>query len=241
MILNQGIKAAITAALTLSLCCGFSAQSLADTISILGTGKVGGALGVRFSELGHTIIYGSRTPDSENVKELVAQTEGAASAATTIEAAQQGDIVVLALPWAVTEEVVKSLGDLSGKIIIDPTNPIARNADGGMDHSVETSLAELIQGWLPDAYVVKAFNALSFTTMADPDSAGGLVSIPLAGNDEGAKAKVASLVEGIGFEAIDLGPVQYAHEIEGLLVLWINARNNGQPFNYYFRPLEDNE
>lgn len=230
------VKALIRSLLALVLCVSYSGQSFADIISILGTGNVGSALGTRFAELGHTIVYGSRDPSSASVQELVAMTPGTASATTNLEAAQRGDIVVLALPWAVIEEVVKGLGDLSGKIIIDPTNPIARNEDGSMQHSVETSLGEMIQDWLPDAHVVKAFNTLSFQTMADPASAGGPVSIPIAGNDAAAKNTVASLIEGIGLDAVDVGSIQYAHEMEGMLVLWINARSGGNPFNYYFRP-----
>jgi|SaaInlV_100m_DNA_5_1039725.scaffolds.fasta_scaffold15250_1 8-hydroxy-5-deazaflavin:NADPH oxidoreductase len=235
---NHLLRATISGLLTLVLCFAFPVQTFADTISILGTGKVGGALGTQFAKLGHTIVYGSRDPSAESVQELLAQTHATASATSNLEAAQQGDIIVLALPWAVTEEVVKSLGDLSGKTIIDPTNPIARNEDGGMDHAVETSFGEMIQDWLPEAHVVKAFNALSFATMADPSSAGGLVTIPIAGNDDTAKASVASLIEGIGFEVVDVGPIRFAHEIEGLLVLWINARASGSPFNYYLRPVE---
>ena len=64
--------------------------------------------------------------------------------------------------------MVKNLGDLSGKIVIDPTNPYKRSADGLAEHTVATSAGELIQGWLPKAYVVKAFNTLTFLTMADP-------------------------------------------------------------------------
>ena len=71
--------------------------------------------------------------------------------------------------------------------------------------------------------------------MADPKSAGGPITIPLVGNNAEAKATVAELVRGVGFEAADLGPVRYAHVVEGMLVVWINARVAGRPFDYYFR------
>jgi hypothetical protein len=70
---------------------------------------------------------------------------------------------------------------------------------------METSTGEMVQGWAPDAMVVKAFNTLVSATMADPASAGGSMSIPIAGNDASAKMRVASLVTGIGFEVVDFG------------------------------------
>ena len=101
----------------------------ADTIAIIGTGNVASALGPQFARQGHTVIYGSREPGRVDVVELVAETGQGASAATPAEAAQAGDIVILAVRWPVVEEVIGGLGDLSGKILIDPINPIAR-ADG---------------------------------------------------------------------------------------------------------------
>jgi predicted dinucleotide-binding enzyme len=158
-----------------------------------------------------------------------------ASAASQQAAAGRASIVVLAVPGTAVEAVVKSLGDLSGKIIIDPTNPTRRGEDGLVEHAVPTSNAEIIQALAPRAHVVKAFNTLSAQTMADPKSAGGPITIPLVGNNSEAKETVAELVRGVGFEAADLGPVRYANVVEGMLVVWINARVAGRPFDYYLR------
>lgn len=208
----------------------------ADTIAVIGTGQVAGALGPEFAGLGHDIVYGSRDPSRDDVKELVERTGHGALATTPTEAAAGADIVVLAVPGGVIEAVTKSLGDLAGKIIIDPTNPFRRREDGLFEMSVDTSNAELIQGWAPDAFVVKAFNTLNWRTMVDPESAGGPVSIPLVGDNAEAKAVVASLVEGIGLEPIDVGPLRHAHIVEGMLILWLNNRAiTGQPFDYHLR------
>lgn len=208
----------------------------AETIAIIGTGQVSNALGPRFAELGHDIAYGSREPSRDDVKDLVARTGHAASATTPAEAAAAADIVVLAVPGEVIETVTKGLGDLAGKIIIDPTNPLRRREDGLFEMAVETSNAELIQGWAPDAFVVKAFNTLNWRTMVEPASAGGPVSIPIVGDNAEAKAVVATLVEGIGLEPIDLGPVRHAHIVEGMLILWINNRYvRGEPFDFHLR------
>jgi predicted dinucleotide-binding enzyme len=214
---------------------GLFAQASADTIAIIGTGNVASTFGPKFADLGHEIIYGSREPQREDVLALVRETGNGASALTPAESVIDADIVVIAVPGLVVESVVAGLGDLSGKIIMDVTNP-THTVEGGLRvHAVETSNAEIIQNMAPEAFVVKAFNTLNYRTMLDPQSAGGPVTIPLAGNDTAAKAKVAELAEGIGFETSDVGPVRYAHELEGMLILFANARAMGHTFNYYFR------
>ncbi len=208
----------------------------AETIAIIGTGNVANGLGPQFAKLGHTVVYGSRDPSRDEVITLVESTGNGASASTPAEAAAGANIVVLAVPGGVIETVTNSLGDLAGKIIIDPTNPLRRREDGLFEMSVETSNAELIQGWAPDAFVVKAFNTLNWRTMADPDSAGGPVSIPLVGDNAEAKAAVASLVEGIGLEPIDVGPIRHGHIVEGMLILWLNNQYiTGKPFDFHLR------
>lgn len=86
----------------------------ADTIAIIGTGNVGGALGPEFAAQGHTIVYGSRDPQSSNVAELVIQTGNGASATTQAEAAAQADIVVLAVPGMLAEGMSLEAIDLGG-------------------------------------------------------------------------------------------------------------------------------
>jgi predicted dinucleotide-binding enzyme len=210
--------------------------ALADTIAIIGTGEVAAALGPEFAEQGHTIVYGSRDPGREDVRALVASTSDTASVTTPRDASEHADIVVLAVPGLLVEDITLSLGDLAGKIIIDPTNPLNRS-DNGLSHAVETSNTEIIQAAAPDAYVVKAFNTLNWKTMIEPDSSGGSVTIPLAGNSDAAKATVAKLVEGMGLEAVDVGPVENAHWVEGMLILWINNRyaSERQNFDYHLR------
>lgn len=219
----------------------FAAPAAAETIAVIGTGNVGNALGPEFAALGHTIVYGSRTPDDADVAALVARTGHGATAKTQREAVVGADIVVLAVPGTVAEDVTKSLGDLSGKIILDPTNRVGRGGSYLM-HDVpgKGSNAELIQAAAPNARVVKAFNTLNVRQMVDPETAGGPITIPLAGDDAEAKAVIAELVSGMGLEPFDLGPLAYAHVLEEMLVVWGNARGLGTPFNYYFRPMPSN-
>ena len=217
---------------------GLAGPSLvtAETIAVIGTGDVARALGPEFAVLGHRIVYGSRDASKQKVIDLVANTGHGASATTPAEAAGSADIVVIAVPGMVVETVTKGLGNLSGKIIIDPTNPLGWDDNGFFIHRVATSNAEIIQAAAPGAFVVKAFNTLDWRTMIDPELAGGPLTIPLVGDNEAAKSTVATLASGMGFETIDLGPLRHARYVEGMLILWINNRYaGGESFDYHLR------
>jgi len=212
----------------------------AATIAVIGTGNVGAALGPEFAAQGHTIVYGSREPNREDVQALVARTAGNASAKQPQDAVRGADMVVLAVPGTSAVEITRSLGDLAGKIIIDPTNVVSRGP-GGMSHGIEGkgSNAALIQEAAPGASVVKAFNTLNWMQMVNPESAGGPITIMLAGDNADAKAEVAELVRGMDLDAVDVGGLQYAHVLEEMLVMWA-ASLGSQPFNYYLRPMPSN-
>ncbi|HVY65366.1 MAG TPA: NAD(P)-binding domain-containing protein [Gammaproteobacteria bacterium] len=215
-----------------------STAASAAKIAVIGSGNVATALGPGFAAQGHTIVYGSRNPNEQKVKDLVAKTGHGATATTQNEAVKGADIVVLAVPGTAAEQVVKSLGDLSGKIILDPTNRVDRNtSDGYFNYGLATgSNAELVQAAQPKAHVVKAFNTLNVKQMTDPQSAGGPISIPIVGDDAKSRAVVAELVKGMHLEPVDLGPLRYARVLEEMLVIWANARSHGAAYNYYLRP-----
>jgi len=219
-----------------ALCIGFAVPTIvnAETIAVIGTGSVGSALGPRFAEIGHTVVYGSRTPDREDVQALAAATSADASATTQSEAAQMADIVLLAIPWSVAEDVLASLGDLSGKIIIDPINPRVVDEERRVDYPTHVSNAERLQALAPRSRVVKAFSSISADTMGDPGLVDHPITIPIVGNDPEAKAVVAEICHQLGFETIDFGPVRYAHIIEGLYLLRANARLNDIYFEWNY-------
>ena len=92
----------------------------AETIAIIGTGNVGMALGTEFAAQGHTIIYGSRSPDSLKAQDLVDKTGEGTSAMLPVDAAQASDVVVLAVPGMVVEDVAKAFNTINWQQMIDP-------------------------------------------------------------------------------------------------------------------------
>ncbi|MEM8600917.1 MAG: NADPH-dependent F420 reductase [Bacteroidota bacterium] len=194
------------------------------TIAILGTGSVGSALGAAFATVGHTVIYGSRMPDRDEVQRFVARTGHGASATTHAAAVTDAEVVVLATPWEATEALVRSL-DLAGKVVLDATNPLSW-PDLGL--VVETSAGEVVQEAAPEARVVKAFSTVGANIMADTAFAGDVrPAMFVAGDDADAKAIAIELTEALGFEGIDAGPIRRSRALEQMAVLWIHTAMHG--------------
>lgn len=135
----------------------------AETVAILGTGRMGSAFGQQFARLGYNVVYGSRDPAKAAVQALVAQTANGARAASSAAAVREASIVVVALPWSATEATLKGL-ELDGKLLIDPVNALRTGANKQMEMAVDTSAAERIQALQPKARLVKAFNVLGRTS-----------------------------------------------------------------------------
>jgi NADPH-dependent F420 reductase len=210
------------------------------TIAIIGTGHVGGTLGIRLGRAGHPIVYGSLNAEDPRVLAIVAKSGAQASAVSPAMAASRADVIIFAVPWAAAESSIKSLGDLSGKILIDPTNPLGH--DEKTNRAVEFSLpmagAELIQSWAPGSKVVKAFDTTSWLVLENPRIAGGPVTIPVASDDAGAKRVAMDLAQELGFDALDAGNLHNAKLIEGMALLYIRGKHiNGKyAYEYYIRP-----
>jgi 8-hydroxy-5-deazaflavin:NADPH oxidoreductase len=190
-------------------------------ISVIGAGNVGKALGTGWAKAGHRIIFGVRDTNKPEVKALCAQI--GATAASPADAAGEGDVVVLALPWSVAENAVKSLGDLKGKVIMDCMNPLAMK-DGalGLERGYTTSGAEAVASWLPGAKVVKTFNQVGAEMMTVGVRFETRPVMFLAGDDENAKSTVSPLVSELGFEALDAGALKQARILEPFAMVWIN-------------------
>jgi hypothetical protein len=111
--------------------------------------------------------------------------------------------------------------------------------DGMLEVSVDTSAGELVQSWAPGAFVVKTFNNVNDTIMADPTGVDGPVTVPLAGNNAEAKARVREIVSAMGFDTVDAGPIRISRVLEGMVVLKLVPMFEGRiedRWEYYFRP-----
>ena len=209
-----------------------------ETIAIIGTGNVGSALGKIWAAKGHEIIYGSRTPTSDRVQQLVRESGKNAMSTTQADAARRADIVMIPIPPTAIPEVIDALGNLEGKLIIDTTNWWDFEDSWAISpHDPRDSLAEQVQTLAPDADVVKAFNTMNYAVMVDPSISDGPVTVPIAGDSSNAKARVAALVEDVGLEPLDVGPLAAAEYLEGMLRLAIGFReiNPGVAFDYHLR------
>lgn len=190
-------------------------------IAVIGTGNVGRALGARLSLGGHRVVFGTRDPESEKVRTLLAEVNGDVGAGSSAAAVEESEVVILATPWAVTREAVESLGDLHGKILVDCTNPLKPNLDG---LEVERGLSggELVAQWAEGARVVKALNTTGAGNMADPAlDEDHRLAILVCGDDAEAKELVAELIGELGFSAVDAGPLNRSGLLENMALLWI--------------------
>ncbi len=113
------------------------------------------------------------------------------------------------------------MGDLKGKIIIDASNPLLPDLTG-LDCGTTTSGGEQVAAWAHDAKVVKALNSVGYNIMAQPAFGSDRPALFYCGDDQDAKLIVKSLVEELGFEALDAGPLSGARLLEPFALLWIS-------------------
>jgi predicted dinucleotide-binding enzyme len=189
-------------------------------IGIIGGGSVGGTLGAGWARHGHKIRFGMRRPDSPEVKELLKSIGSAAAAGSVAEAAAFGEVVVLATPWPATYEALRAAGDLSEKVLLDCTNPLAPDLSA-LELGTTSSGGEQVAEWAPGARVVKIFNTTGYGNMANPEYPLGPVTMFYCGDDDGAKVVAAQLASVLGFEPVDAGPLHQARVLEPLAMLWI--------------------
>jgi predicted dinucleotide-binding enzyme len=202
-------------------------------MAVIGTGSVGATLGRRWAELGHIVRFGVRDLSDEKTKSMAAAIKGDVKLATIADAAKGADIVVLATPYAANKDALAAAGDLSGKILIDVTNPIGPNFSLAVGFT--SSGAEEVAKLAPRAKVYKAMNQVGFEVMANPVFAAGKPVMFVAGDDAAGKKVVLELVSALGFEAIDAGELAVARLIEPYAMLWIHLmarRNQGRNFAF---------
>jgi predicted dinucleotide-binding enzyme len=180
-------------------------------IGIIGTGNMGKALHKALSRAGHEVVLGSRkSGDVGGIKTVSIK-----------DAAAFGSIIVLATPFEAAKESLSAAGHIEGKTLIDITNPLAPDFSAlTIGHT--TSGGEQIAGLARGAKVVKAFNHIFSAAIEQGAEYAGARPLGLyCGDDAGAKATVAQLIQDIGFDAIDAGGITSSRDLEAAAMLII--------------------
>jgi 8-hydroxy-5-deazaflavin:NADPH oxidoreductase len=207
-------------------------------IGIIGSGIVAKMLATGLNSHGYSIMFGS---GSKEKREKLNQETGL-KAGSFEEAASYGEIVILAVKGTAVEKVVSALkGQLSGKTVIDTTNPIDDKppVNGVIQYftSLEESLMERLQKIAPDANFVKAFNSVGNPFMIDPEFE-VKPTMFICGNNVAAKDDVTALLTKVGWEVEDMGNVESARAIEPLCILWCIPGLLGNRWNHAFKLLK---
>jgi 8-hydroxy-5-deazaflavin:NADPH oxidoreductase len=210
---RQFLATSVTLALSMTAASSIWAADTKATkakIGIIGSGRVGSALGGAWIKAGHQVMFSSR--HLEDDQKLAASLSSNAHAGTPREAAAFADVLVVSVPFAALADVGKELGDLlKGKIVIDTCN-VFEGRDGdiataALKKGVAFATAEL----LPGARTVRAFNAIAANRMGMGNENPGSIGMPIAGQDEDATNTVAGLIREIGFEPVIIGDFKMAN------------------------------
>lgn len=192
---------------------------------IIGSGEVGQTLSTAFLKEGNEVMLGTRNISKEEVVKWKIENPSG-KVGSFEDAAKFGDLVVLAISGDAVENAVKMAGpgNFKNKIVVDATNPIAKEppVNGVLKFftSLDESLMERIQKIIPDAKLVKAFNIIGSDFMYKPNFPGGKPTMFICGNDEGAKKVVTGILTAFGHETEDMGKIEAARAIEPLAMLW---------------------
>jgi 8-hydroxy-5-deazaflavin:NADPH oxidoreductase len=186
-------------------------------IGILGSGLMGGKLGTIFANAGHHVVF-SYARSQRKLNRLARQAGRRAVAGTPREAAEDADVLLLAVHWSRVNEVLKQAGDLSRRVLITcslPMNPsdtalaIAHTSSGAEALAKKTKRARVVSafGTVPSEVLFDVFEAKRRRTRRRP-------SLLYCGNNDEAKSVVAQLIRDVGFEPVDTGPLRIARYLE---------------------------
>lgn len=185
-------------------------------IGIIGAGRIGGGLAVRFAAAGHQVmVSNSRGPDT--LADLVASIQGDVRAGTVAEAARFGEVVAVAIPLRAIRDLPPE--PFAGKIVIDANNYYPRR-DGHFPEldADQTTSSELLASQLPGATVVKAFNRVYAQRLLDGSHpelpADRRLAVTVAGDDADAKRTVIDLIDQIGFTGVDAGTLAESRRLQ---------------------------
>jgi 8-hydroxy-5-deazaflavin:NADPH oxidoreductase len=195
-------------------------------IAIIGSGNVGSVLGRRLAAAGHHICFASRAPDSERMAAIIADCPPRCEASYLQPAVAGADVVIYAAPYQEAEVIFSAIDDFHGAVLIDCSNPLTPDL-GGLLVGHTDSAAEQIARLAPTARVVKSFNTSSVATLADPRYDDLEATQFYCGDDVDAKRVVAELIDQLGMEPVDAGPLSNARYLEATAMLYIHLAIRG--------------
>jgi predicted dinucleotide-binding enzyme len=201
-------------------------------IGVLGSGLMGGRLGTIFARAGHEVVFTyARKP--EKLKRLASESGHGARAGTPAEAAEDAEVLLLAVHWSRIDDVLEKAGDLAGRVVLSCSLPM--NADDSVLLVAHTSSgAEMLAKKIPRARVVSAFNTVPSEVLSGVFESRRRTprpSLVYCGDDRKAKEAAAALIRDAGFEPLDAGPLRSARFTEpfALLVAHLAYEGDGGP------------
>ena len=189
-------------------------------IGILGSGLMGGKLGMIFARAGHDVIF-SYARSEQKLKRLAREAKGKARAGTPREAAQDADAVLLAVHWLRFDDVLKQAGDLSGKVVLTCSMPMNED-DTELVVGHTSSGAEELAKRMPKARIVAAFGTVPSEVLFGVYEArrkANRPSLVYCGDDRRGKNVAAGLIRDVGFDLVDAGPLRIARYTEPFTML----------------------
>lgn len=198
-------------------------------IGILGSGLMGAKLGTIFTRAGHEVVF-SYARSEQKLKRIAQEAGGKARAGTLHEAAENADALLLAVHWSRTEDVLKQVGDLSGKVIVTCSLPMNEDNTELVVAHTSSGAEELARG-LPKARIVSAFNTLPSEVLFgvyDARRKASRPSLVYCGDDESGKSVAAGLIRDVGFEPVDAGPLRIARYTEPFALLVAQLAYEGE-------------
>ena len=202
-------------------------------IAFMGIGNVGSALANSLTRVGHEVSIAARDLNSDSVKTAIAK-NSSLKAKSVQDAVSECDVIFLATPFDANEAALKDIGDVTGKTIVDCTNPVGPGLTHGLNS--EQSGGEYVQNVVPDANVVKAFTIYGYENFADstyPGYGNLKPAMLIAGNDQQAKQTVSFLCDQLGWMPVDTGDISMSLHLEHMTLLWIKlgrAQGRGASF-----------
>ncbi|MBK7856829.1 MAG: NAD(P)-binding domain-containing protein [Bacteroidetes bacterium] len=209
---------------------------------ILGSGMVGITLANGLKKYGYDVMIG--TNDTSKHEKIKSKTNGNITIGTFEEVAKHGSIIILAVKGNAASEALKKAGyeNLSGKTIIDATNPIADappvNGVLKFITTLDNSLMEQLQKEVPAANFVKAFNSVGNALMVNPDYGNVKPTMFICGNNEASKKEAKEILDLFGWETEDMGTAEAARAIEPLCMLWCIPGFKNNQWNHAFKLLK---